>query len=136
MVTLSKATRCHHTALLKLSLTVSPILCLLFLWLIHSITGSLYLPLFFTHFVHPLTPFPLATINLFSTFMGLILIFICLFSCFVFLDFTYEQNHMVFILIWLIPLSIIPSKSVHIVTNGKISRSHPFLWLSNIPLYL
>ena len=33
----------------------------------------------------------------------------------------------------LISLSIIPSRPIHVVTNGKISF---FLWLSNIPLYI
>ena len=50
MLSTSVATICHHTTLL--------LLCFLFLWLIHSITGSLYLPLPFTHFAHPSTPNP------------------------------------------------------------------------------
>ena len=35
--------------------------------------------------------------------------------------------------VWLIPLSIIPSKSIHTVTNSKIFI---FLWLSSVSLYI
>ena len=41
-------------------------------------------------------------------------------------DFTYKWYHRVFVFLWLISLNIIPSKSIHIVENGKIF----FLWLS------
>ena len=40
-----------------------------------------------------------------------------------FLDSTYKWNHMVFLSfsVWPISLSIMPSRSVHVVVNGKIS---------------
>lgn len=43
---------------------------------------------------------------------------------------------MVFIFLCLISLNIIPSKSIHVVINGKISFffPFPFLWPSNSPL--
>ena len=54
------------------------------------------------------------------------------FYLFIFLESMWNWNHMVFISlsVWLILLSIIPSRSIHVVTNGKISL---FLWVSNIP---
>ena len=38
-----------------------------------------------------------------------------------FLTFHSKWNHMVFVFLWLILLSIIPSRSIHVGTNGKIS---------------
>lgn len=52
-----------------------PRLCLSSPWLLHSITGSLYLPVPFTHFAALSTPSPLATTRMFSVFIGLILLF-------------------------------------------------------------
>ena len=43
---------------LTISLTKCPVLCLLFLLLIRSVTGNLYLPLSFTHFAHPANTLP------------------------------------------------------------------------------
>ena len=63
-----------------ISLIISPILCLLFQWLISSITTSLTpLP--------PFCPSPLAIISLFYVFIGMILLFLCSFVFFnLFLD--------------------------------------------------
>ena len=52
-------------------------------------------------------------------------------SLFYFLDSTCEWYHTFFVFVWLFSLSIIPSKSIHVVANSNISF---FLWLSNIPL--
>ena len=38
-----------------------------------------------------------------------------------FLDLMNKWNHMVFVFVWFISLSIIPSRSIHVVANGKIS---------------
>ena len=54
----------------RLSLTIFLMLHLLFLWLIHPITGSPYLPLPFTHFLSHPPPSPLATISVFSVFIS------------------------------------------------------------------
>ena len=79
-----------------------------------------------THFAHSQ---PL------SLLVNTSLIPLSLFSllCFVFWNSTYEWNHMIFAFVWLISLRIIPSRSIHIVANGRISF---FLWLSSIPLCL
>ena len=52
---------------------------------------------------------------------------LCLFC---FLESTYKWNHMVFVFVSLISLSITASSFIHVVKICKIS----FLWLSNIPL--
>ena len=40
---------------------------------------------------------------------------------------------MAFVFLWLTSRSIIPSRSIHVAANGKISF---FSWLSDIPLYV
>ena len=65
--------------------------------------------------VHPFPPLPpLPTTNLSSVSTSL---FICLFI----LDYVYERDHMVFVLLGFISHSIMPSRSIHVVANGKIS---------------
>ena len=57
----------------------------------------------------------------FSIFESLLVFqLFCLFICFS-LDSTYKWNYMVFVLLWHITLSITSSRSIHIVTNGKVS---------------
>ena len=71
------------------------------------------------------TPCPLATICLFSLYMGLF--------PFCLLEFTCQENHMVFAFFSLtfFSVGIILSRSIHGATNDKISL---FLWLSSILL--
>ena len=61
-----------------------------------------------------LHPLPLATTNLFP-------ISINLFFLLLFFDSTYKWDHVVFVFVWLIWLSVIPSRCIHVVENGKIS---------------
>ena len=82
MLTTSVVTHLSLYDAITVPLTIFPMLCLLFPWLIHSITGSLYLPLPFTHFAHAPTPAPLTTTSLFSILMGLFLRFVRLFVLF------------------------------------------------------
>ena len=58
MPTISVVTICHHTTLLQYHWLYSSMLCLLFLWLIHSKTVNLYLPLPFNNLPHPPSPLP------------------------------------------------------------------------------
>ena len=51
-----------------------------------------------------------------------------LFVHLIFLDSTYKWNFTVFVFFWLISLSPISFRTIHVVINGKISF---FLWLSN-----
>ena len=53
---------------------------------------------------------------------------LCLFVYFS--DSTYRWNGTVFVFLWFISSSIIPCRSIHVLTNGNISF---LLWLSNIP---
>ena len=77
-------------------------------------------------------PIPLEITCLFSASIT-ISVLLHLFICFVFLNSPYKWNHTVFVFVWLYSLSIMPSRSIHVVTNGKISF---FSWLSNIPLWI
>ena len=80
-------------------------------------TLGLYFLTLFTHFIHPLPSYllqpPICSENLFFLFLKI--------------------PHIIEIIwcssFWLTSLSTAPSRSIHVVTNGKIS----FLWL-NIPL--
>ena len=115
-----------------------PMLCITTLGHIYFITRYLYLWPPFIQFTLPLQP--LTTTNLFSVSMSLI--FVCLhvycFFCFYFfcLDSTCKGYNMVYSFsIWLISLSIMPSRCIHVITEGKIS--FVFLkWLNHIPLYV
>ena len=72
----------------------------------------------FTHFSLPQLPFPLVT-------TVLLVLYLCVCFC-LFVYPTYEWNHTVFLFLWFLPLSIVPSRLTHVVTNGWISF---FLWL-------
>ena len=94
-----------------------PYIHISYLLYIRGVFWYLWIP--FTHSAHP--P-PLATTNMLSTF--------CL-SFFVFLHSTYKWDHTIFVFLWLISFSIMPSRSTHLVTNSKILF---ILWLSKILL--
>ena len=105
------------------------ILCIISPWLIYFTAEGLYLLAPFIYFTHP---------TLLSSGKPPFVLWICslclfkfCFACFVFIDSTYNWDHMVFLFLWLIALGVIPSRSIHIASNGKISH---FLWLSNNPL--
>ena len=70
---------------------------------------------------------PLATTNLFSYKLFRILLFFFLIHS------PYKWNHLVCFFLWLISLSIIPSRVFHVLKNDKISF---FLYMSNIPLWV
>ena len=102
---------------ITISLTIFLMLYITSPWLIYFITGGLYLLIPLTYFVS-LTPLPSGNHPFFSVFMSLFsFCFVCLFC---FLDSTYKWDHRVFIFVRLISISIIPSRSIHVVTNGKI----------------
>ena len=74
---------------------------------IYLITGSLY-PL---NTIFPFSPSPSPWQPPFYSF----------FLSLAFEDSTFKWNHAVFVFLWLISLSIIPSGFIHVVTNGRIS---------------
>ena len=82
----------------------------------------------FTLFSYFLNHFLLVTTNLISYLWGFLVLFSLLFwmlCCF--LDFMYEWNYMVSLSIWVISLSVILSRFIHVVANSKVSF---FLWMS------
>jgi len=80
----------------------------------------LYLEVHTIEFPSPISPSLTPTswqLPICSLYMCLILFCFFLF----FSDFMYKWNHRVFIFLWVISLSIIPSRSNHVVVNAKIS---------------
>ena len=98
---------CHHTVI-AVVLTVFLTLKFTFPWFIYFINVSLYLliPLIYSH--------------LSTRFLKTTSLWVFSFHLFCFSVFTYKWNHMVLVFVWLISLSIIPSRSIHIVTNFYI----------------
>ena len=103
---------------ITMSLIIFPVLYILSPWLIDFVIGSLYLLIFLTYFTHLPPPTSLLTTRLFSASASLFLF--CSSIFFDFLHSTYKWNHTVF---WFFPsdFSIIPSRSIRAVANGKIS---------------
>ena len=52
------------------------------------------------------------------------------------LDFTYKWGHTVFIFLWLIALSIMLSRPIHVITNGKIPFFFKAEWYSIVYAYM
>ena len=52
---------------------------------------------------------------------------------FSFLDSAGKRHHIVFVFLWLISLTILLKRYIHVATNGRISS---FLWPNNIPLHI
>ena len=117
---------CHHTKILQNYWLYSPH-CIFHNWLIYFVTESLYLLGSLTYFSPPLTPFPLATTCFFSVSITLFLFgyvfLIFLFVLFFKIPHISEIMHYLCFSVWLISLYIIPSRSIHVVANGKISLS-------------
>ena len=68
----------------------------------------------------PLIPSHLAATCLFSVSVTLFC-FVLFVHLFWFLDITYKWNHAVFVFLWLISCSIIPSRIIHVVAYDRIS---------------
>ena len=88
----------------------------------------------------PLSLSSLVTTSLFSISVTL-LRFIILTNLY-FLDSTNKCYHTVFVILWLISLSIMPSKSTHVAANGKISLffygsvTFIYIYLYHIYIYI
>lgn len=80
----------------------------------------------------------MATARLFSVPITLLcfVVFVYLYWVFFFfkLNSTYKWNHMVFVFLWFISFSIIHSRFIHVVENGKIFLAK-YSSLKNIYLY-
>ena len=97
----------------------------------YILENTLYPVGYTCHSPTPYCPCPLPTGN------HRLVLCICEFVSFVsftrlwyFSDSTYQWYHIVHAFLWLISLSIKPSKSIHVAANGKILF---FSWLSSIP---
>ena len=75
---------------------------------IHLLTGCLHPLTTFTHFPYPVPP--LKATNLSSVSVSLF-----------FSDSTYKWDYIACVFLWFISLSIMPSRFIHVVTNGRIS---------------
>ena len=93
-------------------------------WFIYYITGGLYLLIPFSNFTH--WPQPLLSGNHLFVLCIYESVFVLFFRFYILVQYLSFAS-------WLISLSIIPSRSIHTVLNGKISY---FLWLSEFPLYI
>ena len=105
-----------HLSLYKviIILTIFPMLYITSLWLIYFITESRYFLIPFTLFTIP----PPAT-SLWQPSVCSLYLWVCF--CFVFLDSMSQIIRYLSLSFWLFSLSIIPSRSIHGATNGKIS---------------
>ena len=121
---------CPEFYLSTLSLVYVYMCVFLILWLIYFVTKNLYLNLHLflssAHFLSLWLP-PICTLNLWLCFCLVMFVDLLCFS-----NSTYKLNHMVFVFLWLISISIIPSKSIHVVTNGNVS----FFFMTSILLYI
>ena len=82
------------------------------------VTGSLYLLVSFTYLLILPTHLPLWQPHACALYLWLFPVLLWLFICF--WDSTSKWNRTV-VLIWLISLSTIPSRSIHVFVNGEIS---------------
>ena len=84
-------------------------------WAIYIVKANLSLLTSLTYFFPPSPPLPYSKPLFFSLFVWLcLLMFVYLFCS---LDSTYKWNYTVFVFV--ITFSIIPSRSIHVVPNGK-----------------
>ena len=117
-------------------------MCVLYIYIkLYHTLGPCWLSILYTSSVYMLIPY-LQFIPPLPLFFGSckFFFFFCLWVCFwfvnkliciIFLDCIYKQYHKIFDFLWLTSLSLILSRSLHVIANGIISL---ILWLSNIPL--
>ena len=117
-------TSSNHMPPYKINTILFTIFLMLYIissWCIYFITGSLY----FFHLFHP---FPLGQPPGYFLYL-----WVCFWGFFVyFLDSTYYWNHVVFVFLWLISLSMITSGSVHVVTMTRFHSSCWIVWVCSI----
>lgn len=118
---------CYHTIWLQYYVMLL-MLCVISQWFINFVMN--FVPMNPFHLFHqPLNPFsPLATTSLLFISLNLFY-FVCPFP--LVLDSAHEIIQPLSFSVWFISLSIIPSKSTHVI---KMTRFYSFLCLSNSPL--
>lgn len=80
-----------------------------------------------------LSPFPFGNHHSVVWIYEFIFVLLVLWFLFCFIFYIWVTSRFLFFSIWLIPHSIIPSRSIYIATNGKISS---LWWLSSSPLFI
>ena len=112
----------YHPSLHKdiaLLLTRFPVLYITSPWLVCFITGSRYFLISFTYRTQSSTPLPSGNHQFVLRIYDSVSVLSAPF--FFFSDSTCKCDHMVFLSVWLISLSMIVSRSTHVFANGKIS---------------
>ena len=113
-----------------MSLTICPVLCLLYPWLIQSIRVSLYLPPSFTHFAH--SPGPLPSGNHQFVFISLMLHWMCLSICF-FRFHIWVKSYGICLSLTYFPDSNSESVSGAALEFTDFSHQEGFIWGINCP---
>ena len=101
------------------------------------ILNSLYLFLTSTLPIsHSLSPLVTTSFFSISLFFSICFLYLCesalfyyIHQFFVCLDSKYQLYHAVFVFVWIISVSVMPSNSIHVAANIKF---HSFLWLNSI----
>ena len=123
---------CQHSELITILLTIFLMLCISSLWLnIFFVIRTLFILISLTYFTHR----PPHTSHLWQPHVCIYksLLFCYVSSFVLFFRFHgYVKSFGICHSVLLISLSMIPSRSVHVVANGKIS----FFFIANIPLYI
>ena len=125
IITISLVTMCHQTKLLQYYWLYSLYCVLPPHDLFYNWKFVAFNPL---HLFHPfLHPSHLWQPSVCSLYLWLCFCFVTFAHLFYFLDSTYKWNHTVFIFLCMTySFSITPSRSIHVIANGKVSF---FLWL-------
>ena len=104
----------------------------------HFVTGSLYLLISLTYFIHFLTP-PLRHSPFCSLYLWLcfcLAMFVHLFCFFFFLDYIYKWNHTAFLFFWFILVTTISFMFIYIVKNSKVYGWVIFHGIHNSSLFI
>ena len=113
---MSLVTICHCTKILHNYWLYSPH-CTFHRYDIYFATGNLYPLISLTYFSPPHSFLSGNHLIALSVYDFLIMVV----HLFYFSDSTYKWNHTIFFFLWLLSLSIMHSRSIHVVTKGKIS---------------
>ena len=135
ITTISLVIVCHRTKLLQYCWLIPHAVC--FIPVTHLfVTGTVYLLISLTCFSHPPPP-SLWQPPVFSLYLWLCFCFVLFVHLFWFLDLHISEiiQYLPFS-VWFISLSIIPSRSIRVVANGKISFSFMARKYSSVYIYI
>lgn len=117
MITMiSLFTTCHHTKLLQYYEYI-PYTIHYTLWFIYYIAENVYFLTPFAYLVSRSNSFPLWKPSVCFLYLRVCFSFVLFFR----FQIQYMWNHMLIVFLWLISVSIIPSRFIHVIVYGKIS---------------